>query len=138
MTTLEALPAVASRTYSACKKCGVDRYHIVVAHTAAGSAKLECEVCHAKKTVKVGAPKKATKAGKTGKKTKASVANRWVEAQAFLKAGEKKPYNMKAVFGLHSTIEHPKFGIGVVMGTAFQSVEVVFEDATRSLVHNRA
>ena len=137
MTSTQALPAVASRTYSECKKCGVERFHIVVAHTTPTSAKLECEVCHAKKTMKLGAPKKA-KTGAKKVRISASKANRWEEVKALINEGKKMNYNMKAQFVLHSTIDHPKFGIGVVTAIQAQSVEVVFEDGTRSLVHNRS
>ncbi|MBX7232542.1 MAG: hypothetical protein K1X29_10700 [Bdellovibrionales bacterium] len=139
MSQLTSLPPVAQRTYVECKKCGCDRFHVVVAHTTATSAKVECEVCHAKKTLKVdsGKPKKAkTKVGVKRVQTKA-ISNRWDEVRSVLNETQKQPYNMKANFPLHTTIEHPKFGVGVVTAAALQSIEVVFEDGTRSLVHNR-
>ena len=137
MTSTQALPAVASRTYSDCKKCGVDRFHIVLAHPTDASAKLECEVCHAKKTMKLGAKKAKAKTGAKKVRISASKANRWEEVKAHINEAKKLSYNMKAKFNLHSTIDHPKFGIGVVTAIQAQSVEVVFADGTRSLVHNR-
>ena len=44
------LPPVAKSFYTFCKKCDVDRYHMVLAHTSSTTAKIECEVCHSRKT----------------------------------------------------------------------------------------
>ena len=53
------LPAVARNIHLDCKKCGVERYHVVVAHTTATSAKVKCEVCGARRTYKLAKHKKA-------------------------------------------------------------------------------
>lgn len=136
MTATTALPAVASRTYTECKKCGVERFHIVLAHPTATSAKIECEVCHAKRTMKLESKKAKKKT--TGKKVRvASAGTRWEEVSKLLNEKSKQAYSMKSAFVLHATIDHPKFGLGVVTAIAGQSMEVVFADATRSLVHNR-
>lgn len=139
MTATTELPAVASRTYSECKKCGCERFHIVVAHTKANAAKLECEVCHTKKTLKLDSGK--TKAKPKSKSAKARANStpitRWEDVQGLISEGEKKNYSMKTSFALHNTINHPKFGLGVVTSVQAQSMEVVFQDGTRSLVHSR-
>ena len=140
MTSTTELPAVASRTYSDCKKCGCERFHIVVAHTKTNAAKLECEVCHAKKTLKLDSAKAKpkTKAKSKSAKSKASSpVARWEDVQKLLSEGDKKSYSMKAAFTLHNTINHPKFGLGVVTAVQAQSMEVVFQDGIRSLVHSR-
>lgn len=139
MATL-TLPAVASRTYTECKKCAVERYHIVLAHTSATAAKIECEVCHAKRTFKLESPKAKAK-GKSkvpsAAKAKATANAKWEEVQKVLDEKSKRPYSMKVGFTVNATIDHPKFGIGVVTVATAQSVEVVFADGIRSLVHNR-
>lgn len=137
MASLSTLPAVAQRTYTDCKKCGCERFHVVVAHTSATAAKIECEVCHAKRTLKLEAKKNKKTGAKGAKKVRLSAVSRWDEVKDLINTGEKQPYNMRTAFALHATIDHPKFGIGVVTATAPQSMEVVFEDAIRSLVHNR-
>ena len=50
---MASLPAVASNFHTDCKKCGQERYHRVLAHPTPTTAKLECEVCHSKKTYKL-------------------------------------------------------------------------------------
>lgn len=138
MATLTALPEVATRTYTDCKKCGVERFHVVVAHTSPTAAKIECEVCHAKRTLKLETKKAKKPAAKGAKKVRVTASSRWEEVKDLIKQSEKQPYSMRAAFSVNATIDHPKFGIGVVTSTAAQSMEVVFEDGTRSLVHNRA
>lgn len=145
MAELE-LPAVASRIYTECKKCEAERYHIVLAHTNSTSAKIECEVCHSKKTYKLpkagGTKEKKAPTGAAAKKRAASI-----EAKAnahkneyntlIAAAGEAAAYNMKMKFTLNQKVKHPKFGVGVVRTLSPEKIEVVFEDEVRMLVHNR-
>ncbi|MCB0408128.1 MAG: hypothetical protein KDD34_07995 [Bdellovibrionales bacterium] len=136
---MNTLPAVASNFYYHCKKCGVDRYHKVLTHPTATSAKLECEVCKGKQTFKVGvAKKKATgKKGVSRKKTQ-STEEVWMEKKANINMDKVETYNMKKKFSADTAIEHPKFGIGVVTDSNGLSIMVTFKDGEKSLVHNRA
>ena len=58
----QTLPPVARKVYAECKKCGVDRYRIVIAHTSSTAAKLQCEVCNAKSVYKLEGTGKRKKA----------------------------------------------------------------------------
>lgn len=137
MSELNTLPPVARKVFYPCKKCEVDRYQVVLTHTDAKTAKLECEVCHSKNTMKIGpvsAKSKAGKAAAAGKPRGHKV--RW--EQLTQKPGiSPVPYSMKTAFEVDSVIQHPKFGLGVVTALTNSSVQVVFEDQERSLVHNR-
>jgi hypothetical protein len=137
----ETLPPVARKVYSLCKKCGVDRYHIVIAHTSATAAKLQCEVCNAKSAYKLeGASKRKPKLTADGKPAASprmtGSEKRWRELKE-KNSGSSASYNMKAAFLPESSIQHPKFGLGFVVGVTPQAITVVFEDGERSLVHNR-
>lgn len=139
MTNLNSLPPVARKVFYPCKKCEVERYQVVLAHTSSKAAKLECEVCHTKNTLKMedSSAKKATGKVKTGSKsTRGSHKVRW-EQLTQNSQKEPTPYNMKKAFEVESLIDHPKFGIGVVTALTDSSIQVVFEDQERSLVHNR-
>jgi len=138
------LPAVASRVFTPCKKCAAERYHIVLAHTNATSAKVECEVCHSKKTFKLASTKvkKVTGAAAT-KKAKASENRKNAHSKEFgelvaASEGSEQNYTMKAKFSKNDKIKHPKFGLGVIKLSLPDKIEVVFEDEVRLLVHNRA
>ena len=153
------LPPVAKSFHTFCKKCDADRYHTVVAHTTATSAKLKCEICKASSTYKLakpGAAKKA-KAPKTPlapgekrplagaaakRKENAEIARKNAHSEEFKTLmdgdGDINNYNMKIKFALNSKIKHPKFGLGFVKAVQPEKIEVVFEDEVRNLVHNRA
>lgn len=143
--TNETLPPVARKVYAECKKCGVDRYHIVIAHTSSSAAKLQCEVCNAKSVYKLeGSGKKKKKSEKTadGTETPAKSGRKSGSEKRWRELKEKTPgsaaaYNMKSAFLPQTSIQHPKFGLGIVVGVTPQSIQVVFEDGERSLVHNR-
>jgi hypothetical protein len=141
--TLTELPAVARNIHLACKKCETDRYHVVVAHLTATSAKVKCEVCGSQKTFKLTKPKVA-KAKKTGtskprasKKNEPDSATVWNELKDQIGTDRIVPYNMKTKFGLANAIEHPKFGLGFVTAMTNERIEVMFVEGGRALVHNR-
>lgn len=142
----ETLPAVAKTVYIPCKKCEADRYHVVVAHKSATSAKVKCEICGSQKTYSL--PKaQARKPGNTNigarRKAAAAEARRTAHLDEYNRLlsenekGEVKSYNMKSCFELNSKLQHPKFGLGVIRMALSDKIEVVFEDEVRSLVHNR-
>ncbi|PIS09965.1 MAG: hypothetical protein COT73_11910 [Bdellovibrio sp. CG10_big_fil_rev_8_21_14_0_10_47_8] len=146
------LPPVAKSFNTFCKKCDGDRYHTVIAHTTASSAKMKCEVCGATSTYRL--PKAGAKAGaKTGakrplagaaakRKEQAATAKRNAHVdeynQLLEKAGDPVSYNMKTKFPANSKLQHPKFGTGVVRAVQPDKIEVIFEDEVRNLVHNRS
>jgi len=139
----QTLPAVASRFYTDCKKCGAERYHIVLAHTASTSAKMECEICHSKKTYKLssGKPRKVSGAA-AQKKAQAAETKKNAHGREYTELleaakGDAQKYNMKMKFTLNQKIEHPKFGLGIVKMAQPEKIEVVFVDEIRMLVHNR-
>ncbi len=151
MTTENSLPPVAKSFTTFCKKCDADRYHTVLAHTTATSAKVQCEVCKAKSTFKL--PKAgAKKDGTAPKRALAGAALKRKEAAASAKknahsneysalvaaiSSDAQKYNMKNKFAVNTKIQHPKFGVGVIRAVQQQKIEVVFEDEVRQLVHNR-
>lgn len=144
---LKELPAVARNINLPCKKCGVDRYHVVVAHTTATSAKVKCEVCGAQKSFKLtksterksagaSGAKKAARVGLSPKKQADYVAA-WNELKTQIGMDNLLPYNMRAKFAMAQAIEHPKFGIGFVTNSFPDKIEVAFQEGGRTLVHNR-
>ena len=135
---MDSLPAVASKHYAHCKKCDQERYLLVLAHTNETTAKVECEVCHAKSTLKL---KKATtaKPRKASVKTKSQVnlANEWQAVMEKTSTVPRSPYQVKAKFSKDAVIDHPHFGHGLVMAVTPLKIDVLFESGIKSLVHNR-
>jgi hypothetical protein len=135
---LTELPAVAQNVFTACKKCGEDRYHKVLAHKTATSAQVQCEVCGSKKTFKITKPKAPRKAAKKKDGKAASPAHpSWQTLNEQIGAKEASSYKMSDYFKLNTAIQHAKFGLGFVVYETPARIDVVFEDAVRSLVHNR-
>lgn len=137
------LPAVARNINLPCKKCGVDRFHVVVAHKTATSAKVKCEVCGALSTFRLpsAAKKKsaATAGARKGKKT--SEPNHeaiWNDLKVQIGTDQVIPYSMKTRYQLANAINHPKFGIGFVTYATTDRIDVAFAEGGRALVHNRA
>ena len=133
------LPAVARNINLPCKKCGVDRFHVVVAHKTATSAKVKCEVCGAQSTYKLAKPKAEKKPGakKTPKVKAPDHEAIWNELKNQIGTDNLRPYNMKTKFELANAINHPKFGIGFVTNLTSDRIDVAFPDGARGLVHNR-
>jgi hypothetical protein len=139
---LKELPAVARNISLPCKKCGVERFHVVVAHTSPTSAKVKCEVCGSQKTFKIKTEtqrKSSTGTKRVGTKSKKApdVGAIWNELKAQIGTDNLVPYNMKTKFALANAINHPKFGIGFVTNATHDKIDVAFLEGGRSLVHNR-
>jgi ribosomal protein S27E len=134
------LPAVAKSVFLDCKKCGAERYHTVLAHTSATSAKIKCEVCGATKTHKFIATKKPSKTGVVRKAKVSKADEHRLEYEKMLTQNETAAavkYDMKLSFEVNQKVNHPKFGLGVIRMSLPEKIEVVFADEVRNLVHNR-
>lgn len=130
---ITTLPSVAQKVYEFCKKCDCERYHVVLAHTDPETAKIECEVC--KKKSKITTKKK--KAPVKRKTTpKVNSADKWNEMLTS-NSEPSAPYSMKSKYTANTKIEHARFGVGIVTVVTGNQMEVVFQDGTKSLVHNR-
>jgi hypothetical protein len=142
---MNALPPVAKSFFAFCKKCDADRYHVVLAHTSATSAKIKCEICGSQKTYSL--PKAQTK---TGKPLTGAAAKKREQTMNSRKSSHKNEYemlmsndaatsnyNMKGKFDKNTKLQHPKFGLGFIKDAATDKIEVVFEDEVRTLIHNR-
>jgi len=146
MTQL-SLPPVAKSFYTFCKKCDADRYHRVLTHTSSTSAKIECEVCKSRKAYslpKAGSAtaKKSTSSSGGAQKSSSAVSARSHAGQYALftenKGGEASVnYSTKAKFNESQKLTHPKFGIGFVIKSYPDKIEVIFSDEVRTLMHNR-
>ena len=137
------LPAVASKFFYSCKKCEEDRFHNVLAHSTASSAKLECEVCGKKVTWRLPKKKKISSGKKVRKtRSRSSKASQdsemWVSLKERMGNAIAKPYDMTTQFQVSSAIHHSKFGLGFVMLAQVKKIEVSFENGIKVLVHNRS
>jgi hypothetical protein len=143
-TDTQTLAPVGKTVYTECKKCATERYHVVLAHKTATSAKVKCEVCGAQKSFSLPKAQSRSKTG-TGRGRKAvSEAtmrdNHSKEYEKLMQEHDSNPtqtYNMRMKFEVFHKVNHPKFGLGLVRAVQPDKIEVVFPDEVRNLVHNR-
>ena len=134
---IDIIPAVAKRFPTFCKKCDSERYHIVLAHLKGASAKIECEVCHKKSTFSLNKQPSASAKSKKTRKTVSSTFRNWTEFKEHVDEANALPYNIKTKYSEKSSIRHPTFGLGLVLKSEAQKIEVAFEQGIKALVHNR-
>lgn len=142
--TQVALPPVAKSFFTFCKKCDADRYHRVLAHTSSTSAKIECEICHSKKTYSL--PKAGTSSAKktTAPKTAgARASSRRSHSDEFntlmMNRGQESgtPFNIRTKYEVNQKISHIKFGPGFVTNVMADRIDVMFEEEIKTLMHNK-
>lgn len=136
------LPAVAKSFFTFCKKCNVDRYHKVITHTSSTSAKIECEVCHSKKSYslpKAGTARKAPVAKDPAKKSsrRSSHADEYNQLMMSRASEAGLPFSIRTKYTLNQKIEHPKFGAGFVKAVLVDRMDVMFQDELKTLIHNK-
>lgn len=142
MTEKLTLPPVAKSFYTFCKKCNIDRYHRVLAHTSETTAKIECEVCHSKKAYSLPkAGSEARRAKNAAAKTSARKTSHTGEYELYnqkMMAEEPIKFSVRTKFSENQKISHPTFGIGFVQKVYPEKIEVIFPEELKSLVHNRS
>lgn len=136
---LKSLPAVGRSFVQNCKKCATERLHKVMVHTDEKSGKVECEICHKKSTFKIKAPPKA-KSPSTRKKASTPSRNyeeEWNSLREKNSGKGAKPYRLAEKFEKDVMVDHPKFGVGIVMTATDQRLEILFKEGLKTLVHNQ-
>ena len=134
---------VAQDITTLCTKCKMELNHTVIAHTEDGIvARVQCRTCgseHKYHPEKKKASRKAASA--TGKTPRQKAAGRKTStvpdlAKLLEKVKDKTtvPYSMSGTFRVNDVIDHATFGVGLVMKTSRQRINVLFSDALRTLV----
>ncbi|HEX9776710.1 MAG TPA: hypothetical protein VGA63_01075 [Geopsychrobacteraceae bacterium] len=128
-TTLSAGDQIEAR----CTKCRKNTGHIIVAMTAEGPAKVQCNTCSGQhKYRSPTAPKKP--AVRRTADPKAVEKKEWEELRSGMNSAKAADYSMTGTFKVKSLINHPVFGLGLVQRVAgSQKVEVLFEDGKKTL-----
>lgn len=140
-----SLPPVAKSFYTFCKKCEADRYHRVLAHTSSTTAKIECEVCHSRKSYSLpkAQERKSSTITRSGSSSGSTAARKSSHTGEYELRAQKAsgsdalPFSIKTSFKENQKIQHPKFGVGFVQKVYSDKIDVLFSDEVKSLVHNR-
>jgi hypothetical protein len=144
------MPEIPGSTIVAyCKKCEADTSHTVLEVLEGGKriGKVRCDACreeHPFRRPKAPQPKKAAKE-KTAKPRRHSSKSKapqevaaheaWRQVESMVQAAAKTPYEMGKSYDKGEVIEHPQFGVGVVVTVLSPTkVEVLFPTVRRKLV----
>ncbi len=142
---------VGADIHTYCTRCKADRWHVIVAKLGAGAAehikRVECKTCGSTHNLRDSQTTRAHKKTIPKKKARRATVAASEPAQGWQQivnereaAGEEhKSYNIKAVFGVGNLIDHPKFGIGVVLKLLDndQKAEIQFQEGVKLLIMNR-
>ena len=127
--------------FTKCTKCKMELEHIVVAHNADGIVErvkcLTCETEHKYRPAKKPVKKKAAARNKPQGLKKEDPARDFEKLSEEFKGKKQLPYTMEGSFKADDVIDHPTFGMGIVVKATSQKMEVIFEDKPRILVCNR-
>jgi hypothetical protein len=135
MTAKKEKTAVGQEVFTMCDKCKVQLDHVVVSLNMDGIIEdVKCDICgseHKYLSEKKVSPRKGMRA-----KKKDPARDFELLAEKFK---EKKPvhYSTSGLFKADDVIDHDAFGIGIVVSTSYQKMDVIFSDQPRMLVYNR-
>ena len=140
MTTTEL--SAGDKIEARCSKCDDNTKHIIIAISDQTPDRVRCDMCdrehkyRAPKVAKVKAAGTTTKRTTTRRKVDPKEAERqeWQDLKLAEKAGTPKGYAMDGSFKLSNRIDHPTFGLGLVVGyPGPKKMEVLFSDGKKIL-----
>ena len=122
---------------SYCNKCKRVLAHVIIAMKDVKPGRVECKTCNGAHAYKATAPKKRGAATAETKKINALLVE-YKNAMAGKDISQARRYKISESFEPDDIMDHKKFGVGLVSRVLVDSkIEVVFNDGTKVLVHQR-
>jgi hypothetical protein len=127
-----------------CTRCKRQASHTVLAMDGGEPVRVMCASCKSQhnyraeriKPKSTGSRKRSAAAKKSAPRP--SPAGAWEQAKKDKDLEKLRAYNPKETYLIDQVIQHAKFGIGVVLEVRQGGkITVIFEDDTRTLVHDR-
>ena len=127
---------------SLCRKCGDTMGHVVVAVVEGTVVKVQCKICNSvhkfrpPEAEKAKAERKARTAKTPAKKKPAPLpSDAWEKELAKRDTSNPLPYATTNAYSADDVINHPKFGLGVVLATIKPNkMEVLFQDGAKLML----
>jgi hypothetical protein len=122
-------PQVGGDVETRCGKCKDAREHVIVAVNPDGTiARVQCRTCSSNHIYREKATRTASSRSTTrgSRKDSASVAEN---------NGPLRAYSMQEKYSEGDRVEHPKFGLGVVLEVRAGKIDVKFGRELKTLVH---
>jgi hypothetical protein len=130
-----------------CTKCDLNLAHTIIAMVGPKVVKVKCNTCDSEhvyrgtqplvKATSFAAPKKSA-TGATARTPRTSkVTMSWEDQFAGKDLARAKKYSPRETFVVDDVLEHPTFGIGLVIAVRVDKVDVSFKQDTKTLVHGK-
>jgi len=111
-----------------CGKCKVIREHVIAALGARGEIeRVQCRTCQSNHLYRVRATRAATTRATSRKKD---------SIQPTSESGPLRVYSMQERFIIGDRLEHPKFGLGLVVEVRSGKIDVKFGREMKTLIHS--
>lgn len=127
-----------------CGKCELNLAHTIIAMVGPKVVKVKCNTCGNEhqyrgtqplvKATSFAAPRKPSAAAKP---RSAVVKMTWEDQFAGKDLARAKKYSPRETFLMDDVIDHPTFGIGLVIGVRVDKVDVSFKQDTKTLIHGK-
>jgi hypothetical protein len=131
---------VGGEVVSWCTKCKLELGHTITAIVDNKPKKVKCNTCNGLHNYRSQPPETGKTVKRAGRKRK-TPEETYNEHITKLSGGDlsgAKKYSIDGNFIVDQLIDHPKFGVGVVMAIVkVNKVETLFKDGTKLLIQNQ-
>jgi hypothetical protein len=132
--------AVGEEVVSWCTKCKLELGHTIVAIVDNRPKKVKCNTCNGQHNYYSGPPVPGEKVRRAGRKRKTpeDIFNEHLMRLSGGDVSGARKYRIGESFAVDDLIEHPKFGIGIVMSIVkANKIETLFKEGARLLIQNQ-
>ena len=124
-----------------CTKCKLELEHTIIALVDDLPKKVKCNTCNGKHNYRTAPAKKTRTGSKTTARKTRSKGPTYEEYISSLTGGDPskaKPYALSGHFEKDEVINHPRFGLGIVLSIIkTDKMEILFKDGPRLLIQNQ-
>ncbi|RJQ19885.1 MAG: hypothetical protein C4560_05790 [Nitrospiraceae bacterium] len=123
-----------------CTKCRLELGHTIIAMLDNSPKRVKCNTCNGEHNFRTSpSEKKQAKPEHSAKKTKSQKTNynEYMIRLTSCNLSTAKKYSIKGNFGKDDLIDHPAFGIGIVLSVIqINKIKIFFKDGPRLLIQN--
>jgi len=124
-----------------CTKCKLSLGHTIIAMVGTSAKRVKCNTCNGEHNYRAGRSEKIrTTSEKAPRKTKSQGRN-YIDYTSRLTGMDMtnaRKYSVKSDFKKDEVIDHPQFGIGIVLSVIqTNKIDVLFSDSHRLMVQNK-
>ncbi len=129
-----------------CTRCQLNLAHTIIAMVGPKVVKVKCNTCDGEhlyrgvqplvKATSFAAPKRPASASRPTSSRARPVA--WEDKFAGKDLAGARKYSPRETFAVDDVVDHPTFGLGLVVAVRGDKVEISFKQAEKTLVHGKA